>query len=216
MGRRRGGSANFASSTYASPPVPAPPAPGPWVQIGEVVSTVDPIAGVRTGVNDTVAQDAVCIGGSTNVAGGGGSAVIGGYQNETPGSSAGILACYECSAQGTVSACLASDGATSSGLGSACVGCAGGTASGDWSACVGGTEGVAGGQNSVSIGGGNAPNPNDIAIGGASANVGFFGAACVPQQPGGGTGTAGPTYAANEQAMLQAAYTALKNLGLIA
>jgi hypothetical protein len=65
-----------------------------------------------------------------------------------------------------------------------------------------------------------APNDYDIAIGnnmgGSFANLGFFGAPCVAQQAGGGSGTAGAVYTANEQEMLQAVYTALLSYGLIA
>ncbi len=189
-----------------------------WTQAGpgQPITTVDALAGVQSGVaNAASGEVSTCLGGSSNTASGGGSSCIGGFDNQATGASAGCFACYICQATGTISACLASDTSLASGLGSACVGTASGTASGDWSACVGGTNGVAGGQNSVSIGGGQAPNTNDVGIGSAIANVGFFGVACVPQQPGGGTGTAGATYTANEQAMLQAVYSALLKYGLI-
>ncbi len=189
-----------------------------WTQAGpgQPIETVDPLAGVSSGVDNTASGEvSTCLGGSSNTTSGGGSSCIGGFQNTASGASAGCFACYECTATGTISACLASDSATAGGLGSACVGTASGTALGDWSACVGGTNGLAGGENSVSLGGGQAPNPNDIGVGSASANLGFFGVACVPQQPGGGTGTAGATYTANEQAMLQAVYSALAKYGLI-
>jgi hypothetical protein len=220
------------------PPVPVLPPPSGflWTQQGpgQPIVTTDPNATVQSGVNQTVtplAEVSVCLGGSSNTCSNGGTVCLGGFLNTASGSSAGVYSSFLCTSSGTTSVCAASNGSTASGLGSACIGSAGGTASGTWCAIVGGTNGVASGQNSavvggnggvaaglnsVSIGGGNAPNDNDIAVGGAAALVGFFGAACVAQQAGGGTGIAGPAYTGNEQAMLQAVYTALKNLGLIA
>lgn len=208
------------------PPFPEPPEPSPspspqlWTQpggAGTPIVTTDPLAGVQSGVDNSASGEvSVCLGGAVNVSSGGGASCISGFANVASGASAGCYASYECESSGTTSVCLASNGAVASALGSACVASAGGVASGDWSACIGGTNGVAAGQNSVSIGGGNAPNDNDIAIGGAIALVGFFGAACVAQQAAGGTGIAGPVYGPNEQQMLQAVYSALKNLGLIA
>jgi hypothetical protein len=191
-----------------------------WTQpggAGTPIETTDPLAGVQSGVaNSASGEVSVCLGGSSNTASGGGTVCVGGFGNTITGASAGCYSSYLCSSTGTTSVCMASNGAVASALGSACIASAGGVASGDWSACIGGTNGIAAGQNAVSIGGGNAPNDNDIAIGGAAALVGFFGAACVAQQADGGSGTAGPVYTANEQQMLQAVYTALKNLGLIA
>jgi hypothetical protein len=46
------------------------------------------------------------------------------------------------------------------------------------------------------------------------SNVGFYGVAPVTQQVG-GTATAGGAYTANEQTMLNAVYTALRNYGLM-
>jgi hypothetical protein len=202
------------------PPVPGAVIAQLWTQPGgpaTPIVTIDPLASVQSGVNNSAAGEvSVCLGGSTNTASGGGAVCMSGFANTASGSSAGVYSSFLCTSSGTTSVCLASNGATASGLGSACIGSAGGTASAPWTAVIGGTNGVAGGQNAVSIGGGNAPNPNDIAIGGAIALVGFFGAACVPQQAAGGTGIAGPAYGPNEQQMLQAVYNALKNLGLIA
>jgi hypothetical protein len=232
MGRARPADrAGFAAYTYGRRSRGGGSGSGPWVQVGLVVKTVIPLSGVQSGVNDVVAPDGVAIGGSTNTASGGGSSVVGGYDNTASGASSGCYSCYLCTASGTVSACVGSDQATASGICATCVGSAGGEASGDWSGVFGGTDGVAsglnaavlGGQgglaagdNAVSIGGGQAPGPGDVAIGTASSNFGVFGAACVPQQAGGGSGTAGPAYTANEQQMLQAVYTALNNLGFIA
>ena len=47
-----------------------------------------------------------------------------------------------------------------------------------------------------------------------TSRLGFFGAATVTQQAGGAK-TAGATYTANEQTMLNAVYTALRNYGLL-
>ena len=200
--------------------VPSPPTAQLWVQpggVGTPIITTDPLAGVQSGVaNAATGEVSVCLGGSSNVASGGGTVCLGGFDNEATGSSAGVYSSFLCASTGTTAVCLASNEATASGLGAACIASASGVASGDFSAVIGGTSGIAGGRNSVSIGGGSAPNDNDIAIGGAIALVGFFGAACVAQQPAGGTGIAGPVYTANEQAMLQAVYNALVNLGLIA
>lgn len=203
------------------PPVPLPPLPPQlWTQpdgLGTPIETTDVLAGVQSGVdNSSSGVVSVCLGGLFNEASGGGTVCLGGFANVASGSSSGVYSSYVCESTGTTAVCMASNGALASGLGSACVGSAGGIASGIWCAVIGGTNGVAGGQNSVSIGGGNAPNDNDIAIGGAIALVGFFGAACVGQQAPGGTGVAGPVYGANEQQMLQAVYDALVNLGLIA
>lgn len=141
---------------------------------------------------------------------------MGGFENTASGASCGVYASYLSTSSGTNAACIGCDQATASGESSVCVGSAGGNAAGIWSAVVGGTGGIAGGENSVSISGGSAPNDNDIAVGTAASLISFFGAVCVAQQGAGGTGIAGPAYTANEQQMLQAVYTALKNLGLIA
>lgn len=190
-----------------------------WAQagLGQPIVTTDPLAGVQSGVNnDASGEVSVCLGGSTNEATGGGSTCLGGFDNTASGSSAAVVACFFCLSSGTTSVCFASNQATASALCSACISSGGGVASGRFAACVGGVNGIAGGDNSVSIGGGNAPNEGDIALGNALANVGFFGAPCVPQQPAGGSGVAGPAYTPNEQQMLQAVYTALAKLGLIA
>jgi len=202
------------------PTLPGPQLTLPWTQPGgpgTPIVTTDPLAGVQSGVaNAASGEVSVCLGGSSNIASGGGTVCMGGFANTASGSSSGVYSCFVCSSTGTTSACLASNGAVASNFCSSCISSAGGVASGAFAVCIGGTNGVAGGQNSVSIGGGNAPSDNDIAIGGAIALVGFFGATCVPQQAAGGTGVAGPVYGLNEQQMLQAVYTALKNLGLIA
>ena len=204
-----------------SPSVVIPPSPPQlWTQpggAGTPIITSDPLAGVQSGVaNSAAGEVSVCLGGSSNTASGGGTVCLGGFDNVASGSSAGVYSSFLCESTGTTAVCLASNEATASGLGAACIASASGVASGDFSAVIGGTNGVAGGRNAVSIGGGNAPNDNDIAIGGATALVGFFGAACVAQQAPGGTGIAGPVYGPNEQQMLQAVYDALVNLGLIA
>src|SRR5271170_3719647 len=192
--------------------VPSPPTAQLWVQpggAGTPIITTDPLAGVQSGVaNAATGEVSVCLGGSSNVASGGGTVCLGGFGNTASGSSSGVYSCFLCSSSGTTSVCLASNGAVANNFCSSCISSAGGVASGTFAVCIGGTNGVAAGNNSVSIGGGNAPNNDDIAIGGATANVGFFGAACVPQQPAGGTGIAGPVYGANEQQMLQAVYSA--------
>ncbi len=213
----------LSSQSGGNPGPPGPPGP-PGVQFwtqpggaGTPIVTTDPLAGVQSGVaNSAAGEVSVCLGGSSNVASGGGTVCLGGFDNEATGSSAGVYSSFLCSSTGTTAVCLASNEATASALGSACVASAGGTASGDFSAVIGGTNGVAGGRNAVSIGGGSAPNDNDIAIGVAASLVGFFGAAPVAQQAAGGTGIAGPVYGPNEQQMLQAVYSALVNLGIIA
>lgn len=202
-----------------NPGPPGPPVTQLWMQIGagQPIVTTDPLAGVQSGVaNSASGQVSTCLGGSSNVASGGGSTCLGGFSNTADGSSAGVIASFLCESSGTTSMCIASNGAVASGLGSSCVSSAGGVASGKWSACIGGTNGVAAGDNSVSIAGGNAPNNGDVAVGVASSNVGFFGVACVPQQSAGGSGIAGPAYTLNEQQMLQAVYSAMVKLGLIA
>lgn len=190
-----------------------------WAQIGgpgTPIATTDPLAGVQSGVNNTASGEvSTCLGGSSNTASGGGATCIGGFLNTASGSSAGVIASFLCTSSGTTAVCLASNGASATNLCSSCISTGGGVASGKFAAVIGGVNGIAAGDNSVSIGGGNAPNNDDIAIGGATANVGFFGTACVPQQAPGGTGVAGAAYAANEQQMLQAVYNALKNLGII-
>lgn len=192
----------------------------PWAQPGgggTPIVTTDPLAGVQSGVvNNASGEVSVCLGGSLNTASGGGCVCLGGFANIASGSSSGVYSCFVSTSSGTTSVCIGSNGATASNFCSVCLASAGGVASGKFAACIGGTNGIAAGDNSVSIGGGNAPNNGDIAIGNASANAGFFGVPCVPQQPAGGTGIAGPVYGANEQAMLQAVYNALKNFGLIA
>ncbi len=227
--------ASFAADTYPLPrPMPTG-ATGPWVQIGEVVQTVDPAASVVSGTANTVTPEvSVCLGGSSNtISGPGGGVCLGGFGNTVSGSSASIIGCFECEASGTTSTCLASNGAVASGFCAACIATFG-TASGQFSAAIGGSGaantvasgagavalsgGNAAGENSVAIGlSASAPNAGDIALGTATGTqFGVFGASCIPQQPGGGTGTAGAAYTANEQAMLQAVYNALKNFGFIA
>jgi len=223
----------FAADTYPLPRALGATG-GPWVQVGGVVQTVDPLASVQSGVGHTVGPGvSVCLGGSGNIISGPGGAVcLGGFGNTVSGSSASIIGSFECEASGTTSTCIASNSATASGFCAACIATFG-SATGQFSAAIGGTGsantvasgngavalsgGNAAGENSVAIGlGASAPNTGDVAIGAASGTqVGFFGATCVGQQPGGGTGTAGPAYTANEQQMLQAVYSALVKLGLI-
>src|SRR5271165_424961 len=226
---------SFAADTYPLPrPMPTGATGGPWVQIGEVVQTVDPFASVQSGVGHTVGPGvSVCLGGSTNtISGPGGAVCLGGAFNTVSGSSASIFGCFGCEASGTTSTCIASNGATASNFCAACIATFG-TASGQFSAAIGGTGtantvasgdgavaisgGNAGGENSFAVGvGASAPNAGDIALGAASGTqFGVFGAACVPQQLGGGVPPAGATYTANEQAMLNSIYNALKAYGFI-